>query len=81
MIELFANSGDPDQTPHFAASDLGLHCLLVILLRSPDCNGLKVDPKSVVFRQKCIDYIEKYPFIYKLHNTQKRMLQYVKIDK
>ena len=27
MVELFANSGDPDQTSHFAASDLGLHCL------------------------------------------------------
>ena len=24
MIELFANSGDPDQTPHSVASDLGL---------------------------------------------------------
>ena len=24
---LIANSGDPDQTPHPAASDLGLHCL------------------------------------------------------
>ena len=23
----FANSGDPDQTPHFAASGLFLHCL------------------------------------------------------
>ena len=27
MAKLFANSGDPDQTPHSAASDLGLHCL------------------------------------------------------
>ena len=27
MIELFANSGDPDQMPHSAASDLGLLCL------------------------------------------------------
>ena len=26
MIELFANSGDPDQTPRTAASDLVLHC-------------------------------------------------------
>ena len=26
MVELFANSGDPDQTPRSAASDLGLHC-------------------------------------------------------
>ena len=29
MDKLFANSGDPDQTPRFAASDLGLHCLSV----------------------------------------------------
>ena len=26
---LFENSGDPDQTPHYAASDLGMHCLPV----------------------------------------------------
>ena len=29
MVELFANSGDPDQTPRSVASDLGLHCLPV----------------------------------------------------
>ena len=27
MAVVFANSEDPDQTPHSAASDLGLHCL------------------------------------------------------
>ena len=48
MAKLFANSGDPDQTPHSAASDpnsgdpdqtlhsaesdLGLHCLPITLL-------------------------------------------------
>ena len=32
MVELFGNSGDPDQMPHSAASDLGLHCLPVTLL-------------------------------------------------
>ena len=32
MVELFANSGDPDQTTLSAASDLGLHCLPVTLL-------------------------------------------------
>ena len=32
MVELFANSGDPDQTTHSAASDLGLHRLPVIRL-------------------------------------------------
>ena len=33
MVELLANSGDPDQTPHSVASDLGLHCLPITLLR------------------------------------------------
>ena len=33
MAKLFANSGDPDQTPDSAASDLGLHCLPITLLR------------------------------------------------
>ena len=32
MVELFANSRDPDQMPHSAASDLGLHCLPVTRL-------------------------------------------------
>ena len=33
MDKLFANSEDPDQTPRSAASDLGLHCLPITLLR------------------------------------------------
>ena len=41
MAKLFANSGDPDQTPRSAASDLGLHFLPITLLGSPDYNGLK----------------------------------------
>ena len=41
MAKLFANSEDPDQTPRSAASDLGLHCLPITLLRVyPDYNGL-----------------------------------------
>ena len=32
MVELFGNSGDPDQTLHSEASDLGLHCLPITLL-------------------------------------------------
>ena len=32
MIQLFANSGDPDQTPHPVATDLGLHYLPNTLL-------------------------------------------------
>ena len=33
MAKLFANCGDLDQAPHSAASDLGVHCLPVTLLR------------------------------------------------
>ena len=37
---LFANSADPDQMPHSAASDLGLHCLPITFKRYPEYNGL-----------------------------------------
>ena len=38
---LLANGGDPDQMPHYVASDLGLHCLpMYPLLGFPDNNGL-----------------------------------------
>ena len=40
MAKLFANSGDPDQTPHSVSSDVGLHCLPITLLW--DYNGLLV---------------------------------------
>ena len=30
---LLTNNVDPDQTPHYMASDLGLHCLHMTLLR------------------------------------------------
>ena len=43
MAKLFANSGDPDQTPRSAASDLGLHCLSITLYGSTDYNGLAED--------------------------------------
>ena len=40
MAKLFANSEDPDQMPHSAASDLRLHGQLPFY-RSPDYNGSK----------------------------------------
>ena len=39
--KLFANSGDPDQTPRSAASDLGLHCLPITLLRVSQLQWVK----------------------------------------
>ena len=40
MVELFANSRDPDQMPLSVASDLGLRCLH--FKGSPDYNRLSV---------------------------------------
>ena len=42
MAKLFANSEDPDQTPRSAASDLGLHCLPVTLLRVSRLQWVKI---------------------------------------
>ena len=33
MAKLFANSGHRDQTPHSAASDMGLYCFQITLLK------------------------------------------------
>ena len=38
-----ANIVDPDQMPHSAASDLGLHCLTMSLLRDARHNWVKYD--------------------------------------
>ena len=42
MVDLFANSGDPGQTPRSAASDLGLHCLLITFLGVSRLHCVKV---------------------------------------
>ena len=46
MAKLFANSGDPDQTPHVAASDLGLHCLPVALVGFSSLKWIKINLSS-----------------------------------
>ena len=37
--KLFANSGDPDQMPFSAVSDMGLHFLLITFQQYPEYNG------------------------------------------
>ena len=49
MVKLFANSGDPDQTPLSAASDLGLHCLPITLLRVSRLQWAKEFPDIIFF--------------------------------
>ena len=43
MAKLYANKGDPDQTPHSAASDLGQHCLPSTLLRVSQLQWVKAN--------------------------------------
>ena len=50
MVELFANSGDPDQMPHSAASDLGLHCLSNTLSGVSRLNALMQSNLGKIFR-------------------------------
>ena len=49
MAELFANSGDPDQVPHSAVSDLGLHCLPITLLGVSGLQWVNVFYRSLLF--------------------------------
>ena len=54
MVELFANSGDPDQMPHSVASDLGLHCLPITLLGVSSLQWVKmVISKGVLMFKIC----------------------------
>ena len=58
MVEFFANSGDPYQKPHSAASDLGLHCLPITLLRVSRLKWVKELSVLKYLRKKKIeDYI------------------------
>ena len=43
----YLQTGDPDQTPRSAASDLGLHCLPITLLRVSRLQWVKVDKTAV----------------------------------
>ena len=56
MVELFANSGDPDQMPHAAASDLGLHCLPVTRLGVSRRQWVKDHPAGLIGAFGCTSY-------------------------
>ena len=42
MAKIFANSGDPDQIPHSAVSDLDLHCSQITLFRISRLKWVKI---------------------------------------
>ena len=48
MFILNANSEDPDQTPRYAASDLGIHCLPMSLLWDARLKWVKFEGWSYI---------------------------------
>ena len=54
MVKLFANSGDHDQTPRSAASDLDLHCLPITFLGVS--NGSTMDLGYPHIEDKCDNF-------------------------
>ena len=48
MVELFANSCDPDHAPRSVAPDLGLHCLPVTHLGVSSLQWVKLAFRGVV---------------------------------
>ena len=61
MTKLFANSGNPDLTPHSVVSDLGLHCLQIPFYGSPDYNGLS---NKNVIQLGVNSYLDAFPFFF-----------------
>ena len=54
MVELFTNSGHPDQTPRSVASDQGLHCLPDTCLGSSSLQWIKSITYWNLCQQSCI---------------------------
>ena len=83
MDKLFANSEDPDPTPHSAASDLGLHCLPITLLGVSQIQWVKTllgtaksgHNREVVLTVNTYYFVFELEF-YKLVNTVKVMSSY-----
>ena len=55
MAKLFANSGDPDQMVHSAASDLGLHCSPITLLGVSKLQWVKEPHKDDELNELCCE--------------------------
>ena len=52
MVELFANSGHPNQKPYSTTSDLGLHCFQLPVLESPVFNGVSLSMLGKSFSRR-----------------------------
>ena len=59
-----ANSEDPDQTPCFAASDLGLHCLHMSFLWDARHKWVEQEPASLLAKTKQCFFVSFYLFTF-----------------
>ena len=50
MAKLFANSEDPDQTPHSTGSDMGLHYLPITLLGVSQLQWVNYCPFNITWK-------------------------------
>ena len=53
MAKLCANSRDPDQMPHYEASDLGLHYLPITLLEDSRLQWVSLEKTKMVSGKQC----------------------------
>ena len=83
MVELFANSGDPDQTPRFPASDLGLHCLPVTRLGVSSLQWVRDITKysNELFHMTILTANVRTPFLVILSRTVYERFMFVPINK
>ena len=63
MVELFANSGEPDQTPHSAASDLGLHCLPITRLRVSSLQWVNLRSENLRFEIRYLKSVKMISYV------------------
>ena len=52
MVELFANSEDPDHTSRSVTSDLGLHCLPLTRLGVSSLQWVKMQSFTLVLKDR-----------------------------
>ena len=67
MAKLFANSGDPEQTPHPAASDLVLHYLPLTLLGNSIVKWVNVRTEKTL-KKNPVDFTVRY---WQLHGCER----------
>ena len=75
---MFANSEDPDQTPRYATSDLGLHCLPATRLgvSSPQWINLKIHIKGGLKNDTSSNFSIDNVYLYTFNNHSIQITNY-----